>query len=84
MPRSGLRCFSCRTEFAHGLYPAGCPRCGEALEAVYEYPGWLEEPGGRGVWRFAPMLPVEDERFRLSLGEGNTPLLGLPAVSEAA
>ena len=84
MPRSGLRCFTCRAEFPNGLYPAGCPRCGEALEVVYQYPGWLTEASGRGVWRFAPMLPVEDERFRVSLGEGNTPLLGLPAVSEAA
>ena len=29
----------------------------------------------RGLWRWAELLPVRKERFRLSLGEGDTPLL---------
>jgi threonine synthase len=84
VPRSGLRCLTCRGEFPHGLYPAGCPACGEPLEVVYQYRGWLEEPGAPGVWRFAPMLPAEDRQHQVSLGEGNTPLVRLAAVSEAA
>ncbi len=28
-----------------------------------------------GLWRYADILPVRDPRFRLSLGEGGTPLL---------
>lgn len=76
MARSGLRCFTCRAEFEHGLYPAGCPACGEALEVVYEY-GAGVEGAGEGVWRYAPVLPVEDQRFRVTLGEGSTPLVRL-------
>ncbi len=33
-----------------------------------------------GVWRYADILPVRDPRFRLQLGEGNTPLLAAPRV----
>jgi len=82
MARSALRCFTCRTGFDHGLYPAGCPACGEALEVVYEYGSDIEDPAGTGIWRWAPLLPVEEPHHRISLGEGNTPLLrlaGLPA-----
>ncbi len=32
----------------------------------------------RGLWRYADILPVRDPRFRLSLGEGGTPLLEAP------
>jgi threonine synthase len=74
--RSGLRCCTCRATFEHGLYPAGCPACGEALEVVYEY-GSGVEGAGEGLWRYALVLPVEDERFRVTLGEGNTPLIRL-------
>jgi len=28
-----------------------------------------------GLWRWTELLPVEDDRFRLTLGEGDTPLL---------
>jgi threonine synthase len=82
MARSGLRCFTCRTEFPHGLYSAGCPACGEALECVYAYGAEMEDAGGIGVWRYAPVLPVEDPRFRVTLGEGNTPLIRLPGFPE--
>ena len=80
MARSGLRCFTCRTEFEHGLYPAGCPACGEALEVVYEYGSDMEASGGQGVWRYGSVLPVAEERFRMSLGEGNTPLVRLSGL----
>jgi threonine synthase len=81
MPRSGLRCFTCRAEFEHGLYAAGCPACGDPLEVVYRYGGALEG-ADVGVWRYAPVLPVEDERFRISLGEGNTPLVRVTGTPE--
>ncbi len=82
MARSGLRCFTCRTGFPHGLYAAGCPACGDPLECVYEYGPDLEAAGGAGVWRYAPVLPVEDPRHRVTLGEGNTPLIRLSGFPE--
>ena len=32
------------------------------------------------LWRFAEMLPVKDPSYRISLGEGGTPLLQLPRL----
>ncbi len=79
-----LRCFGCAAEFPHGLYAFGCPKCGEALEFVFERPSSIETPGAPGIWRFAPMLPAAEERWRVTLGEGSTPLVQLPEVSRAA
>jgi len=36
----------------------------------------------RGLWRYADILPVRDPRFRLSLGEGDTPLLSAPRLGK--
>jgi threonine synthase len=47
-------------------------------------PAWRAGAGlaGRphGLWRYADILPVRDPRFRLSLGEGGTPLLAAPRL----
>ncbi|HEX6559889.1 MAG TPA: threonine synthase [Longimicrobiales bacterium] len=34
------------------------------------------------LWRYTEVLPVRDERFRLSLGEGFTPLIAAPRLAE--
>ncbi len=80
MAGSGLRCCSCREEFSHGLYPAGCPACGEPLEVVYEYDGFRKDPGATGIWRYGAMLPVAEQRHHVTLGEGATPLVRLPSA----
>jgi threonine synthase len=36
----------------------------------------------RGLWRWAELLPVRQPVFRLTLGEGDTPLLPLPRLAE--
>jgi threonine synthase len=43
-----------------------------------------EEIGGRqdGLWRWAELLPLRDIRWRVTLGEGATPLLSLPRLGE--
>ena len=35
-----------------------------------------------GLWRYADILPVRDPHFRLTLGEGGTPLLSAPRVGK--
>ena len=93
--------FECvRCSFRSGLdaWFLGCPDCGRqgtvsVLEAVY--PGDARPtaaPFGAtrdGFWGFAPRLPVPDAASRLTIGEGNTPLvrsrrigpaLGLPEL----
>jgi threonine synthase len=74
----------------------GCPKCrrGEfASNLNLEYDlaplrgltrRALEEWTGPGIWRFAPLLPVEREDCRVTLGEGNTPLLICPRLSRDA
>jgi threonine synthase len=34
-----------------------------------------------GLWRWAELLPVGDDRYRLTLGEGDTPLLPAPRLA---
>jgi threonine synthase len=36
---------------------------------------------GRGLWRYAPVLPVADPAHRVTLGEGQTPLLDCPGLA---
>ncbi|WP_217617193.1 pyridoxal-phosphate dependent enzyme [Cellulomonas sp. GbtcB1] len=47
--------------------------------------GALPAPGsGPGVFRFAPLLPVDPAGPLVSLGEGGTPLVPVPRAAEAA
>ena len=83
----GLSCLRCRTRFQEPRLFAGCPRCraeGVAVNLSVEYDlaplaGVTLETlgtGVRGLWRFAPLLPVQTTRA-VSLGEGATPLVHL-------
>ncbi len=77
-----LSCTACGTELAADELHGTCPCCGGVLAAHYD----LERArrtfhpdrfGARpwNLWRYAELLPVRDPRFRLTLGEGGTPLL---------
>jgi threonine synthase len=93
--------FACsRCEFRGGLdaWFRGCPDCRRrgqisVLEAAYPVDVWPREgpfgPRRDGFWGYAPRLPVPDAASRITLGEGNTPLvrsrrigpsLGLPEL----
>jgi threonine synthase len=79
-----LRCIDCGA--SHPLdYVLQCSRCQGLLELRYDLdalarrgPAVLE---GRGVWRYAPVLPIEDPAHRITLGEGETPLIDCPALA---
>src|SRR5215467_7605448 len=79
----GLRCIRCGYEVDAGRYFEGCPKCTEGdwaanLEAVYDLNAarraW-EDRAGRGVWRYAGLMPVRDPRAIVTMGEGATPLI---------
>lgn len=76
----GYRCGACGRDVPAGSPAGECPACAGPLLAVYDT-GLIRRNlsreaffgPGRGVWRFAPLLP--EYGARLTLGEGNTPLL---------
>jgi threonine synthase len=81
---TGLRCVDCGGTLPLG-YALQCPTCSGLLELVYDADA-LERRGisiftGGGLWRYAPVLPIADPAHRVSLGEGQTPLLDCPRLA---
>jgi len=81
---TALVCIDCGASYALD-YRLACERCAGLLELRYDVgalraggPGRLE---GRGLWRYAPVLPIADRGHRVSLGEGETPLLDCPRLA---
>lgn len=82
-----LRCLRCQSRFPVGTYFGGCPRCrdsGEFANLTVEYrqlpsrEQWPSPARGAGLARFEAFLPVDGATLRkVSLGEGDTPLLPL-------
>ncbi|MBI2525519.1 MAG: threonine synthase [Candidatus Rokubacteria bacterium] len=81
---SELRCIDCGMAAALG-YRLQCAFCGGLLELAYDETALARRgPGvfsGTGLWRYAPVLPIADPAHRLTLGEGQTPLLECPALA---
>jgi threonine synthase len=81
---TALRCIGCGASYALE-YRLECAACRSLLELQYDWealrragPGLLE---GHGLWRYAPVLPVADPAHRMTLGEGQSPLLDCPALA---
>ena len=80
---TGLRCIECGKE--HPLhYRLECTACRGLLELTYDWEA-LRRAGrgvftGGGLWRYAPVLPIADPAHRVTLGEGQSPLLDCPAL----
>lgn len=77
----GYRCGNCGREVPAGSLAGECPTCHGPLLGEYDL-GLLRNTitrdeffswGEAGVWRFSPLLPGFIDK--VSLGEGNTPLL---------
>ncbi len=78
---SHIRCSSCEREYGRDELLNLCA-CGSPLLACYDlekaaehFPRSAIESRENSLWRYAPMLPVLDSRFRLNLGEGWTPII---------
>jgi len=69
-----LRCPLCAFVVPPAAEPLLCPACGVPLDYRCEAPEGLRpsELRGRGVWRYAPLLPDVEP---VTLGEGGTPLV---------
>lgn len=75
---TGLRCVDCGADFPLE-YRLECGQCRGLLELTYDLQTLARKgPGifdGQGLWRYAPILPIKDPAHRVTLGEGQSPLL---------
>src|SRR5690349_17921640 len=83
-----LECADCARTWPAGVAQHRCA-CGGILLARYDLAALARDvsraavaarPWSAGLWRYAELLPVADPAARVSLGEGATPLLPLPAL----
>jgi threonine synthase len=82
-----LQCSECGKLFDPGVIQTYCQDCQAPLLARYDLDkasrsldrdAFRVRP--RGMWRCHELLPVHDEQNRISLGEGDTPLMTLPRL----
>ncbi len=84
-----LECPECGKTFDAEQRQTFCEDCRSPLYARYDMqrvrasltPEALAERP-RGIWRWSELLPVRSPAFRLTLGEGDTPLLKAEALGE--
>jgi threonine synthase len=84
---SHLSCSECGVQFNADQVQTFCPECAAPLMAAYDLPAVREHLDRdaisrrpAGMWRWAELLPVRDPQHRLTLGEGDAPLLPLPRL----
>ncbi len=95
-----LECIGCGDHCKEAGPDFRCEKCGDLLEAVYEWPDidaeiaqrtWLHRRTSlapldqSGVWRFRDFLPIlRDLNNVVTLREGNTPLYEVPHSAKSA
>lgn len=81
---SHLECSACGRRHEAEVLQSVCSACRSPLLPRYDLEA-IRDRGvafrGRGVWRYAPVLPCGEAGPRLSLGEGGTPVLELPRLA---
>ncbi|HSQ17134.1 MAG TPA: threonine synthase [Anaerolineales bacterium] len=84
---TNLSCSECGEIYNPDQVQTFCPTCQAPLLVQYDLNAARqrldrEEISHRtsGMWRWAELLPVRDPQFRLTLGEGDAPLLPLPRL----
>ncbi len=88
MYETNLTCLNCGKEYPLGRMFEGCPQCREEnfaanLVVDYDYElikeridrNVLEKRKGHGIWKYEELLPMRSEGKKITLGEGETPLL---------
>jgi threonine synthase len=87
-----LRCITCRREFSQNQVEYTCPDCGPrrgTLEIIYDYEQvskqfnkeTLARDTEHSMWRYFPLLPIEDRRFIQPLRVGYTPVYEFPKLA---
>ncbi len=89
-----LRCVSCGREFSPDAVDYTCPDCGPrrgTLEVLYDYDvlrrtltrDYFENEKDYSMWRYLPLLPIQDRRFIQPLHVGWTPVYQFPDYARA-
>ena len=87
-----LRCITCGRKFSEKDIEYTCPDCGPrrgTLEVIYDYEHvskqfnkeTLARDAERTMWRYFPLLPIEDRRFVQPLRVGYTPVYAFPKLA---
>ena len=87
---SHLECSECRNPYNAEELHTVSPCCGRPLRAIYDLVALKQDVAppalarrAASMWRYHELLPVRDERFVLTLGEGMTPLLEASRLAPA-
>lgn len=91
MYATGLKCVKCGTTYPTNEKVSVCPKCDGLFEIEYDYDAMrksfqkneLKTSTSLGLWRYAKALPIRDE-FRVTLGEGFTPLVETKRLTSGA
>ena len=77
-------CISCGAQHSISAVPSTCTKCDGILDLV-RGPKELQaqDPKAHGIWRWARQLPNCRPQNRISLGEGETPLLSVKRLGAA-
>ncbi len=86
---SHLECAYCGEKYESNKIWNLCPSCGKPLLARYDlesakdnFEKELLKNREETLWRYKEMLPVQNEKYSLSLGEGFTPLIKAKRLSK--
>jgi threonine synthase len=79
---SGFRCVECSGEHQRGEVEYTCPACGGNLDVLYDYErvaeqltkASLEHDRDTTIWRYRPLLPIEESSPVPPLTVGGTPV----------
>ncbi len=84
----GYKCVGCGKEYPVEPFQYQCPKCNSNLDVQYDYDLireiWtvddLKQFPYQSLWRYHPLLPVENPPENLSMQSGGTPLLSFPGM----
>lgn len=85
---SHIECSVCQSRYAKTELLTVCKRCGQMLAVRYDLGRVASsvtkedlKTRAPGMYRFRELLPLDDGEEPVTLGEGSTPLLGLPRLA---
>ncbi|MBO3839838.1 MAG: pyridoxal-phosphate dependent enzyme [Thermoproteota archaeon] len=69
-----LKCSRCGSTFSFSIERKLCNKCGQGLSLEVKTVSLDKNDEEQGIWKYARILPSIKGEFRISLGEGDTPL----------